>query len=147
MASEKTITSRYESLYGGGFVTSAQILAEAMCARMARFKKSSLPAKFWNLPDWNKTFLWQLRVANTILKEFHEMVIARVLRSKDGKFFLSLTNKKMLPLLTVEQSKYELEIKRICEQERVEIQSSLVVKPALVTKRSFIDIMKEVDSE
>jgi hypothetical protein len=151
MATERTESSRYQSLYGGGFVTPAQILSEVMCERMARSKGQSLPAKFWSVSEeWSKTFIWQLTQANKLLKEFHETVISRVLRSKEGSKFLSLTGKGLRPLLKKEQKKYEEEIKRISNsttEEKVEIQSNAIVKPSFVTNKSKLSRLKGIDNE
>lgn len=147
MASRKSENSKYQSLYGGGFVTSAQILSEIMCARMAKSNRSFLPFNFWNIPEWSTTFLWQLRLANKILKEFHESVVSRVLRSKQGIHFLSLTNKQMLPMLKIEQKKYDAEIKRLEELQPTEVQTSLVIRPTFVVKKSVLDILRELENE
>ena len=59
MARNYSEDSRYESRYGGGWVAPHQILAEVMCERIAAKEKTSLPAKFWDLPRWKKHFLMQ----------------------------------------------------------------------------------------
>ena len=149
MATERSENSRYQSLYGGGFVTPAQILAEVMCERMARSKGQSLPAKFWSTSqEWGKTFIWQLTQANKLLKEFHETVISRVLRSKEGKVFLSLTGKGLRPLLRKEQKKYDEEIKRMekTSSEQVVLDPNNL-KPNFVPTKSKISKLRRIDDE
>lgn len=151
MATERTQSSRYQSLYGGGFVTPAQILAEIMCERMARSKGQSLPAKFWSTSDeWGKTFIWQLTQANKLLKDFHETVISRVLRSNEGKFFLSLTAKGLRPLLKKEQKKYDAEIKKLADSPiiaKTEEKINESVKPNFIGNKSKLSKLRSIDDE
>ena len=62
---------RYVSLYGTkSTITAAQKLAEIICVRQAAEKKLVLKQKFWQLPEWSKSFTNQIRFANGLLKLF-----------------------------------------------------------------------------
>lgn len=148
MAEKRTESSRYKSLYGGGFVTPAQILAEIMCERMAKRNGDALPLKFWTVCDkWNKSFRWQLAEANKLLKVFHESVVSRVLRSNEGKFFLSLNSPKLRPLLEQEQKKYDAEMIRIKNVERVDTVKDAPAPTTYAGKKSKLSLLKEIDND
>lgn len=86
MAKEKSDTSKYESRYGGGFVSGGQYIAEIMCERIAKKDGRGLPVKFWNLPTWKKIFMQQLLASNGLLKLYHSQAILSALR-KDTKAY------------------------------------------------------------
>jgi hypothetical protein len=110
MAKKASEHSRYESRYGGGWVAPQQILAEVMCERQAAKEKTSLPAKFWELPRWKKTFLLQLRLALKLLEKHHPSVISRAIRSPEGKKVFSFGAPFFKDVLVREQEKYDAEI-------------------------------------
>ena len=70
MAVNESEESRYQSSYGGGWVSAAQRIAEIMCERQAKSKKVDLPPKFWNLPTWKRSFMQQILAANSLLKVY-----------------------------------------------------------------------------
>ena len=49
MAKNRSDSSKYESRQGGGWITSAQFLAEVMCERYAKKNGEELVYKFWNV--------------------------------------------------------------------------------------------------
>jgi hypothetical protein len=110
MAKKASEHSRYESRYGGGWVAPQQILAEVMCERQAAKEKTSLPAKFWELPRWKKTFLHQLRLALKLLEKYHPSVVSRAIRSQEGKKIFSFGAPFFKDALVREQEKYDAEI-------------------------------------
>ena len=81
MGKEQTNKSRYPSRYSpGGFVTAAQYIIELTCENQAHYRKTELPAKFWNLPEWNNTFKRYLRQVQVLLKKYDEKAIIRAIR-------------------------------------------------------------------
>lgn len=104
MAANQSEASPYKSFFGGGFVSSGQYLAEVMCARMAKKQGKELPQHFWNLDAWKRTFLYQLRLANGLLKLYEPLALIAGL--KRAKFVFSLNAKMVLdPLFKEEQEK------------------------------------------
>ena len=81
MGKEQTNKSRYPSRYSpGGFVTAAQYIIELTCENQARYRKTELPAKFWNLPEWKNTFKRYLRQVQVLLKKYDEKAIIRAIQ-------------------------------------------------------------------
>lgn len=81
MAKEQTAKSRYPSRYSpGGFVTAAQYIIELTCENQANYRKTELPVKFWNLPEWNNTFKRYLRQVQVLLKQYDEKAIIRAIQ-------------------------------------------------------------------
>jgi len=110
MARNPSQNSRYESRYGGGWVAPQQILAEVMCERIAAKEKTSLPAKFWDLPRWKKHFLMQLRLALKLLENYHPSVISRGIRSNEGRKAFSFGAPFLKDIFDREQGKYDAEM-------------------------------------
>lgn len=107
MQDERTPARPYRSLYGGGWLTPAQFLAEGMCARQARKDKTELPLKFWNEEKWKRVFLLQHRFALSLLKVYDAESVMRALRTSTGKGVYSLGAKFLDPLVRDEQRKAE----------------------------------------
>jgi len=81
MSKIQTDKSRYPSRYSpGGFVTATQYIIELTCENQARYRKTELPAKFWNLPEWNNTFKRYLRQVQALLKKYDERAIIRAIQ-------------------------------------------------------------------
>lgn len=81
MAQEQSEASRYESKYGGGFITPNNFIVEMICERIAlKDKLGALPVKFWSLPKWKKIYMMQLLQANSLLKLYSPQAIIAGLR-------------------------------------------------------------------
>lgn len=110
MAEERSDKNRWKSIYGGGWIASAQYLAEGMIYRQAKTKKKELPPKFWNNDEiWKRAFLLQVRFASALLKIYAPEAIIRALRTPQGKKIYSFAAKWLDPLIKVEQIKWERE--------------------------------------
>lgn len=108
MADNKTTKSKYQSRYGGGYITAAQYITELTCEHAARATKRNLADFFWNDPIWKKDFLAQLNHANKLLKIYEPATIISVLQSKTLRYkkLTSLGAKWLLePLLQAEHKK------------------------------------------
>src|SRR5688572_19284903 len=88
MAVNESEESRYQSSYGGGWVSAAQRIAEIMCERQAKSKKVDLPPKFWNLPTWKRSFMQQILAANSLLKVYKPKSILSALKLQPKAFSL-----------------------------------------------------------
>lgn len=80
MAKLRTDDSRYESKYGGGYVSPAQYIAEMVCERIAKKNKKDLPIKFWSTAAWKRSFLTNVLAANSLLKLYQPKAIIAALR-------------------------------------------------------------------
>lgn len=90
MAKEFTEKSGYKSKYSDKYITAAQYITELVCENMAAKNKQSLPARFWNMPNWCNVFKRQLMLANQLLKIYDEQSIIKALQSQEGKKVWSL---------------------------------------------------------
>lgn len=70
----------YTSRYTDKSITVAQYLAERVCERLAQRDKIDLPANFWRLPQWKRIFLYQVQLANGLLKIYRGEAIIAALR-------------------------------------------------------------------
>jgi len=70
MAKSQTDKSRLPSKYSNGFVSQAQFLTECMCEIIAKHQRKKLPFKFWDLPEWNKTYRRHITEAYKLLKKY-----------------------------------------------------------------------------
>lgn len=86
-------------------ITAAQYLAEFMSERKAKKDGKALPVKFWNVRGFKSTFFQQLKLANTLLKEYDIRVILNVLR--EMKYVYSLANKKLIQKIKQLHEQYE----------------------------------------
>ncbi len=87
---------KYQSQYGGGFITDAAYLAEYIMNRNFVKEGKTLPIKFWNDSRFKKDFQWQIIAANELLQELSCVQIMAFLRSRAGKNVLSLGQKKVI---------------------------------------------------
>ena len=86
MAENKSDNSKYESMYGGGFITSAQYICERLFENIAKKRKKTLGNCFWNDPYWKKDYQWQIVSANKLLKTYTPSVIIQALKDKNISF-------------------------------------------------------------
>lgn len=81
-----------ESLYGAGFVTKAQYLAELMCFRKAMRENLSLPDRFWKdkaYASWTKYLQFQVKHASKLLLVYDWGSIIHVLTEFPKAYSLS----------------------------------------------------------
>ena len=108
MPENRTAESPFQSRFGGGWISASQYLAENMCDRMARKERTALPAKFWSTSAlWKKTFLVQLRFANSLLKLYSVAAIIDGLKHPKGKNVYSLGARFLDPLIKDEQERLD----------------------------------------
>lgn len=127
MAKERSELSPYKSLYGAGWISERQYLAEGMCARKARAGGNELTPRFWNETYWKKEFLLQLRHAANLLQNYDIGSIIKALRHPDAKRIYSLGLKSVLVPL-IDKIQQDLETQS-------EIQTRLVIESVDVNQR------------
>lgn len=142
MAEKRSDSSKYESRYGGGWITPAQFLAEVMCERTAKSEGNELPPKFWNLSKWKKEFLKQLALANKLVSKYDPSLISKALRSPKGKKIFSLGANWLKTVLEEESKK----IKKV-DVEKVQEVSNLPTRQGFIQKKSIISKLKDIDNE
>lgn len=104
----------YLSSYGATRkLTAAQKLAEIACERKADHERRSLPARFWESPEWSHAYLAQLRAANRLLKVYPPEVIFRTLQAAPHVWSLGVDF--LRERLDAEDGRYRSEMKRARE--------------------------------
>lgn len=73
-------------------VSPAQYISEIVCERRATSLKTNLPAKFWNNPDWKQYYIFQIKIANELLKTYSDKAILFALNLDKCKTVFSLRN-------------------------------------------------------
>ena len=89
MPKNQTVKSRFQSNYGGGWISASQWLAEFMCERKAAKDKRALTIRFWENEDWCKFFKFQVVIAARLLKKYHPLAIAEGCRLTKGCYSLN----------------------------------------------------------
>lgn len=122
MAEEKSDSSKHQSMYGGGFITSAQFICELMFEKIAKKRKKKLSNCFWNDPYWKKDYQWQIIAANRLLKKYAPSVLIGVLKDPAISYkIISLgAIKPIEPLLNKLQTEYEQKQKEIKESIKID---------------------------
>lgn len=118
MPENQTESCRYESSYGGGYITPANYIVERICERIAlKDKVGALPFKFWSLAKWKKIYMQQLLLANSLLKMYEPQVILAGLK-KHPKVY-SLRAEWLDDTFKEEKEKLEKQRKALAEQQVV----------------------------
>ena len=118
----------YPSRYTNRKVTVAQHLSEKICERVAIKEKIELPFQFWNLQKWKQLFLYQVQVANALLKLYSVEAILSCLANCKNVY--SLNASFLDNLIKIEQEK--IDKKKIVAESKepvVNIVSDTTVKP------------------
>lgn len=125
MADEKTDSSKHQSMYGGGFITSAQYICELMFEKIAIKRKKKLANCFWNDPYWKKDYQWQIVAANRLLKKYSPSVLIGLLKDPAVSYkIISLgAIKPVEPLLNKLQAEYEAKQKELKQSIKLDEQT------------------------
>jgi len=109
MGKKRTEKSKYPSRYSPqGFVHGAQYVTELICEKKAKVEKKELPLKFWDLPDWNKYYKYQIMLANRLVKKYGESAVIATLNDKRTWKTYSLRAPLLVPILEEYKEKSEL---------------------------------------
>lgn len=134
MAKCRSEKSPYPSLYSiGSYVAPAQFLGELVCQRAAYKDNKELPQKFWELPKWRQYLVWQISLANKLLKKYRAEVIIKALRDPKGRKIYSLAAPHLKGLIEKYASMPEITI----EEEIGELEVSLGLRKPMENTRSL----------
>ena len=142
MAKNRSDSSKYESRHGGGWITSAQFLAEVMCERYAKKNGEELVYKFWNVDFWKKEFFKQLAFAKKLLLVYEPHIISRALRSKEGKSVFSLGAPWLKKIIELEQRKF-----KSADTSKVIDTTELPIRKPFQSFKSLMKKLKDLDNE
>ena len=95
----------YHSRYTNKEIYPAQKAAEIMCERKAASFNKELPRFFWELSEWKQYFLYQVKFASPLIKNFGEEKVFQAL--DEYKFLTSLNS----PWLRKQLRTYEVKNK------------------------------------
>jgi hypothetical protein len=116
MPSEPTNKSCYKSPYSDGYITASQYLIERVAEKQAKRDKVDLPRYFWKQDKWAKFFREQVRAANSLLKKYDHVAIARAIKHPDLWWLCSLRAKQLVPYIEQEAKKLDIERARLDEK-------------------------------
>lgn len=105
----------YKSTYKEGYVCAADYICELVFQKRAKVDKSGVPQSFWNSPNFKSQYQVQAMWARRLLDNYDPTVIIKAF--ENTPYCLSLSNKKMKPLLEQYQKMFECEIKQITKPE------------------------------
>ena len=60
----------------------ARFLTELLCKNSAAYNKISLPARFWELPEWNKFYKFQIIFVNRYLDQYDFNVLVTFIKKR-----------------------------------------------------------------
>lgn len=134
-------------------ISASQYIAEKMCERAAQKDGKSLPVRFWNTPEWKKTFLYQLRLANSLLKIYHPSAILAGIKQFPKVY--SLNNKSLDGAIQTKQRLLDQQgfldefgdaVKT--EIKQIEIKETIPEKPrqAFKSGKSALDRLRELEN-
>ena len=113
---------KFKSKYTDKQITPAQFLAEKICERLARKDKIALSDQFWNQARWRRTFLYQVQIANGLLKIYSWQAVLRALNKNPGIY--SLNAKFLDPLIKTEEESLQREERARQEHKQEEIKTA-----------------------
>ena len=94
------LKARYNSKYSlGKKITAIQYAGEIMCERLANYRKTNLPLKFWKMEEWKQYFITQTMIASSLIKKHGERALIKgTLDPKANKIF-SLRNQQIKKII------------------------------------------------
>lgn len=148
LAKTQTEKCKYPSRYSPDeWVTAAQYIIELVCEKIAKKHGKDLPAKFWNLPEWETIFKSQLKQCHGLLRNYDERAVIRALNSKGAWSLYSLRAPYLIPMIQAEQRKLDAEKKK--QPTTIQLPSSddtmLPVTRTVRRKTGIIGKLKDLD--
>lgn len=104
----------FDSKYSDCKINTAKFLVEMICEHRANKNKEILTKKFWQHPQWKKTYVVQIQMAYNLLNIYDEALLVKLVR----QYKILTLNSKFL------ESKLEEE--------------STKIKPAIISKSEQI---------
>ena len=144
MAKTKSDDSRYESRFGGGYVSPAQYITEIICERFAGKNGKSLPQKFWSTPEHKRSFMMTLLTANALLKMYHPKAIISALRRLPNLY--SLKAAWLDDVIKEEQAKIDAFVEQVEVATPPPAEISVTEKPreSFNNKKSTLDKLRDL---
>jgi hypothetical protein len=146
MAKKRTEKSRFQSRYGGGWVSNAQYMTECLCVLIAKSEKRELFEQFWNEEPWTSIFRRQVPIAIKLLEKHPPEVVLAALRDRRcWKIHSFGANWLLKPLLVQKQREYDAQIAQQSDTP-ITTKVSTVQKPRNLSrkKKSLFSQLKEV---
>lgn len=119
-------SKKYESNFGAfpkkdnEKITDGNRLCEKIFQKRAEVNNEGrLPDNFWNLKKYKGPYTGQIVQANRLLQKYSMLAISKALDSPEAKYILSLSNKKLIPI--IEKFEKELENQVFIESQEEEI--------------------------
>ena len=115
MAKNKTDKCYLQSIFGGGYITEGQFLAERMCLQHAKIHDVYIKPKFWESQKYAAMFKRQVTSAYKLLKKYPFVVIwdtlndrrCRKVETLGGMFILQPILDEKLALYKRQQEKIQ----------------------------------------
>ncbi len=136
---------KFISRYTDKKVGPAQFIAEVMCERMSKKEKSGdLPYKFWSTPKWKRTFLYQVQLANSLLKLYRVEAIIMALRERQDIY--SLNAQFLDPVIKQAQVKIDREEAKLAAKpvEDKPVDTTEQPRPTFTEKKSTISKLRDL---
>ena len=128
MRKKPTEKSKYKSPSTGDYCTCAQYIAEIICTRMSeKDNEGKQSYKFWNTSKWQKTYQYQVVLANRLLKKYSEAAVVKAIHSVECRRMYSL---RFPPLETIIQ-KYQ----KIVDSQR-QAENTIEIKEDAASRKS-----------
>lgn len=80
MPEKRSEKSRFQSRFGGGFVSDSQYITEILCIIIASQEKKDLFDHFWRHSPWDKIFRTQVTAAGKLLQKWDIGVVVAALK-------------------------------------------------------------------
>lgn len=138
----------FTSLINGLPCTAPQYLAEFVISRKAKKLNKVLEDKFWFADEWKREYKLQVIAANSLLKLFEVTDILAGLRSQEGSWIYSLTNKALIDILNRQKIKNK-NIAVTKQPVHIEIKENptILSKPKTMKKNNMLDKLEELDGD
>ena len=134
--------SRYTD--NGKKVGPAQYLAEVMCERISKKQNTGdLPHKFWATPKWNRTFLYQVQLANSLLKMYRVEAIIMALRRRQDVY--SLNAQFLDPLIKEMERKINKEEEKLAQSvEDKPVDTTETPRQSFTEKKNILSKLRDL---
>ena len=147
-ADHQTEKSKYPSAYSPeAWVTGAQYICELICEKKAAVEGTTLPIRFWRLPEWEKFFKSQVRLVNQMTKKYSVRAVIATLK-ESGKWW-SLRTPIMQGNIQRHHKRIRAEDKFNAEkirQQKTVNRSTIESKPRQrVTRKTNLSVLYDID--
>lgn len=148
MAKERSESSKYQSRYGGGWVSPAQYLTECLCILIAKQEKKELGDNFWQKSPWNKIFRTQITMVNRLLKEYSAEIILATMRDKRCWKMRSFGARWLLnPLLEEKQREHDAIAAQQSNTVREKTSTTEKPRKAAKKKKSLLANLRDIEND